>query len=359
MTDRIEQALSEGPYPARNVRQNIADLMAQVAANSAGANELRKLVAAYSLKVVRAYMGHIQDNAEAAVRRVIRNLEDGAFSLTLDSGATIAVAVRIDRDNATAQIDFSGTSPQLTSAFNAPRAVTDAAVLYVMRCLIADQIPLNAGCMKPLEIIVPEGSLLNPEFPAAVVAGNVETSQAITDVLFAALGRLGSSQGTMNNLTFGNAHYQYYETICSGAPAGPGFDGAAAVHTHMTNTRMTDPEVLELRYPVVLDEFRIDRGSGGRGQWNAGDGITRTIRFLEDMECSILSEHRKVAPFGLDGGEEGRLGRNWIERKDGKVDKLGGSGHAEVHPGDRIFIQSPTGGGFGPIVKRNARPQRR
>ncbi|MFL0355986.1 hydantoinase B/oxoprolinase family protein [Erythrobacter sp. GH1-10] len=352
-TQRIEQALGSGPYPARNIPQNIADLMAQVAANSAGGSELRKLVANYGVAVVQAYMGHIQDNAEAAVRRVIGELEDGEFRHTLDSGATIAVAVRIDREKASAVIDFTGTSEQQDNAFNAPRAVANAAVLYVMRCLIADEIPLNAGCMKPLDIVVPEGSLLNPLFPAAVVAGNVETSQAITDALFAALGRLGSSQGTMNNLTFGNARRQYYETICSGAPAGPGFDGVAAVHTHMTNTRMTDPEILEQRYPVVLDEFRIDRGSGGRGQWNAGDGITRKIRFLEDMECSILSEHRIIAPFGLDGGEPGRVGRNWIERSDGSVEELGGCGQAEVAQGDRIVIQSPTGGGVGPVSKRH------
>ncbi|TRD12798.1 5-oxoprolinase [Erythrobacter insulae] len=355
MTDRIEQAFAKGSYPARNIPQNLADLMAQVAANSAGAAELRRLVKAYSLPVVRAYMQHIQDNAESSVRRLLRTLEDGDFRLKLDSGAQISVRVTIDHENASAKIDFTGTSGQLDSAFNAPRAVTQAAVLYVIRCLVADEIPLNAGCMKPLEIIVPEGCLLNPAYPAAVVAGNVETSQAITDALFAALGRLGSGQGTMNNLTFGNERYQYYETICSGAPAGPGFDGAHGVHTHMTNTRMTDPEILEHRYPVVLDEFRIDRGSGGKGQWNAGDGITRTIRFLEAMECSILSERRKIAPFGLLGGEDGRVGRNCVERADGQIEDLGGSGQTNVEPGDRIVIRTPTGGGFGPVSKRGKR----
>ncbi|WFL76413.1 hydantoinase B/oxoprolinase family protein [Altererythrobacter arenosus] len=347
MTERIERALGEGPYPARNIAQNVADLMAQVAANAAGAGELQRLVAEYGNEVVQAYMGHIQATAEQAVRLVIRQLEPGEFSLDLDNGATIRVAIRPDRSAGTATIDFSGTTSQQESAFNAPPAITRAAVLYVFRCLVDDEIPLNAGCMEPLEIIVPEGSLLNPRFPAAVVAGNVETSQAITDALFGALGRLGSSQGTMNNLTFGNARYQYYETICSGAPAGPGFDGAAAVHTHMTNTRMTDPEILEHRYPVVLDEFSIDRGSGGRGRWNAGDGITRRIRFLEPMECSILSEHRVVAPRGTQGGKDGRVGRNTVERSDGTVVDLGGCGQASVDRGDRIVIETPTGGGFG------------
>ena len=347
MSERIEHALTHSDYPARNPAQNIADLMAQVAANAAGASELRKLVTSYGREVVHAYMGHIQDAAEAAVRRVVRELDDGRFRLELDSGAIVEVAITPDREAGTARIDFTGTSPQMPNAFNAPPAITRAAVLYVFRCLVDSEIPLNAGCMKPLEIVVPEGSLLNPKFPAAVVAGNVETSQAITDALFGALGRLGSSQGTMNNLTFGNDRYQYYETICSGAPAGPGFDGAAAVHTHMTNTRMTDPEVLEHRYPVVLDEFRIDRDSGGKGKWNAGDGITRRIRFREAMQCSILSEHRKIAPAGVQGGGDGRLGRNWVERDDGSIEELGGCNQADFEAGDRIVIQPPTGGGFG------------
>ena len=349
MTERIEAVFADAPYPARNIPQNIADLMAQTAANAAGVAELRKLVAAHGLATVHAYMGHIQDNAEHCVKRLIAELEAGSFELALDSGAVIAVAITPDRKNGTARIDFTGTSAQANSAFNAPRAVVQAAVLYVFRCLIADDIPLNAGCMRPLEMIIPEGSLLNPEFPAAVVAGNVETSQAVTDCLFAALGRLGTAQGTMNNLTFGNDRYQYYETICSGAPAGPGFDGAAAVHTHMTNTRMTDPEVLEHRFPVVLDAFQIDRGSGGKGRWNAGDGITRRIRFLEPMECAILSEHRSVAPLGLQGGEDGRVGRNTIARADGSREDLGGCGEAQVEPGDAVEIVTPTGGGFGSV----------
>lgn len=352
MTERIESAFRDTPYPARNIPQNVADLMAQVAANATGASELRKLVRHYGLPMVHAYMGHIQSNAEEAVRRLVRTLKDGEFALELDSGAVIKLAVTADHETGYARIDFTGTSEQADSAFNAPRAVVQAAVLYTFRCLIADEIPLNAGCMRPLELVIPEGSLLNPRFPAAVVAGNVETSQAVTDCLFAALGRLGTAQGTMNNLTFGNARYQYYETICSGAPAGPGFDGVAAVHTHMTNTRLTDPEILEHRFPVVLDEFRIDRGSGGKGAWNAGDGITRRIRFLEGMECAILSEHRTVAPVGLQGGEAGRVGCNTIIRKDGSREDLGGCGQTEVATCDAIEIVTPTGGGFGSASNR-------
>lgn len=352
-TAQIEEALASGPYPARNIGQNIADLMAQVAANAAGAGELRKLACDYGLDVVQAYMSHIQDNAAQAVQRALMSLDDGAFTLKLDSGAQVQVAIAIDKQAGRAHIDFTGTSEQQDSAFNAPSAVTRAAVLYVLRCLVADNIPLNAGCMRPITITVPEGSMLNPRFPAAVVAGNVETSQAVTDALFAAFGRLGTAQGTMNNLTFGNERVQYYETICSGAPAGPdqsgdGFDGVSGVHTHMTNTRMTDPEVLEARFPVVLDEFTIDRGSGGRGRWNAGDGVTRRIRFLEAMECSILSERRHVPAPGLKGGSDGRLGQNMIIRKDGRLDDLGGSGQTAVNPGDAVSIRTPTGGGFGP-----------
>lgn len=355
MTDVINKAMTSGPYPARNVEQNIADLMAQVAANAAGAAELKNLVRNYGLETVHAYMNYIQRSAEEAVRRVISTIEDGAFGIALDSGTVIQVAVTVNKEDRTAKIDFSGTSPQLSNNFNAPSAITHAAVLYVFRCLVDDDIPLNAGCMKPLDIVVPAGTMLNPRFPAAVVAGNVETSQAVTNVLFAALHALGSSQGTMNNLTFGNDRYQYYETICSGAPAGPGFDGAAAVHTHMTNTRLTDPEILEQRYPVMLEQFTVDRNSGGRGRWSAGDGLTRSIRFLEDMECSILSEHRQTAPFGLDGGGAGRVGRNWIVRLDRGVEELGGCAHAHVSKGDVINIQTPTGGGFGACDQSRAK----
>jgi len=276
-----------------------------------------------------------------------RRLHDGQFEYPLDSGEKIKVAIKVNQEKGTAIIDFSGTSNQLPTNFNAPKAITHAAVLYVFRCLVDDDIPLNAGCMKPLTIIIPDGSMINPIFPAAVVAGNVETSQAVTNALFGALEALGSSQGTMNNLTFGNEKYQYYETICSGSPAGFGFDGVAAVHTHMTNTRMTDPEIMEQRYPVLLEEFSIRRGSGGKGKWNAGDGIYRKIKFLEEMNCSILSEHRIVAPFGLQGGSEGQVGKNWIERKDGTVEDLGGCGQTHVYPNDSVNISSPTGGGVG------------
>jgi 5-oxoprolinase (ATP-hydrolysing) len=351
-TERIEKLFSSGDYPARNIAQNMADLMAQTAANKTGVNELLKLVEQHSLKTVYAYMQHIQDSAKTSVQKVLARLQDGEFSYPLESGATIVVKISIDKTKLKACIDFTGTSEQQNNNLNAPKAITQAAVMYVFRCLVNDDVPLNAGCMQALDIIVPEGSLLNPYFPAAVVAGNVETSQAVTNALFAALGVLGSSQGTMNNLTFGNERYQYYETICSGSPAGvmpsgEGFNGVAAVHTHMTNTRMTDPEILEQRYPVILKEFRIDRDSGGKGKYNAGDGITRTITFLEDMQCSILSGHRITPPFGLNGGEAGRIGRNWLTKPNGEQQYLAGCEHTTVNAGDSISIQSPTGGGFG------------
>jgi 5-oxoprolinase (ATP-hydrolysing) len=351
-TVRLEKLFSSGDYPARNIAQNMADLMAQTAANKTGVNELLKLVEQHSLKTVYAYMQHIQDSAKTSVQKVLAKLEDGEFSYPLESGATIVVKISIDKTKLKACIDFTGTSEQQNNNLNAPKAITQAAVMYVFRCLVNDDVPLNAGCMQALDIIVPEGSLLNPYFPAAVVAGNVETSQAVTNALFAALGVLGSSQGTMNNLTFGNERYQYYETICSGSPAGviplgEGFNGVAAVHTHMTNTRMTDPEILEQRYPVILKEFRIDRDSGGKGKYNAGDGITRTITFLEDMQCSILSGHRITPPFGLNGGEAGRIGRNWLTKPNGEHQDLAGCEHTTVNAGDSISIQSPTGGGFG------------
>jgi len=345
--ERITKLLLAPPYPVRNVQQNIADLMAQAAANEAGVNELKNLVVRYGRETVKAYMGHIQDAAEASVRRLIATINEGSFEYRLDEGEVICVAIKPDQQQRSVTIDFTGTSDQLPNNRNAPAAITRAAVLYVLRCLVADEIPLNAGCMKPVTLIVPLGSMLNPIYPAAVVAGNVETSQAVTNAIFAALEALGSSQGTMNNLTFGNERYQYYETICSGSSAGPGFDGVAAVHTHMTNTRMTDPEILEQRYPVVLDEFSIRRGSGGRGQWNAGDGIKRRIRFLETMECSILSGHRVVAPFGILGGEQGEIGVNIIVRTDGQEENIGANAQRSVEPGDAIEIKSPTGGGFG------------
>ncbi len=284
--------LAGGPWPARNPDQNMADLRAQIAANERGVQELRKMVEHFGLDVVTAYMGHVQDNAEEQVRRVLDVLKDGRYAYEMDGGAVIKVAISIDPRARAATIDFTGTSEQLDSNFNAPTAVCKAAVLYVFRSLVDDDIPLNAGCLKPLDIIIPDGCMLNPRFPAAVVAGNVETSQCITDALYGALGTMAASQGTMNNFTFGNDHYQYYETICGGSGAGPGFPGASAVHTHMTNSRLTDPEVLEWRFPVLVRAFAIRRGSGGRGRWTGGDGVVRRIEFREPMTAAILSGHR-------------------------------------------------------------------
>ncbi|MFN6953850.1 MAG: hydantoinase B/oxoprolinase family protein [Acetobacteraceae bacterium] len=345
--EAIRALLTSGPYPVRNVVQNINDLKAQVAANAKGEAELRRMVAEFGLPVVEAYMRHVQDNAAEAVRRVVDRLHDSTFSYPMDQGSEIRVAIRVDRAKREVTVDFTGTSPQQPSNFNAPLPVTRAAVLYVFRVMVEDNIPMNAGCLRPINLIVPEGSMLSPRFPAAVVAGNVEVSQAVTNCLFGALGALAAAQGTMNNVNFGNDRHQYYETICSGAPAGPGFDGAPAVHTHMTNSRLTDPEVLELRYPVVLEDFRIRPGSGGRGRWNAGDGTRRTIRFLEAMDLSILSGHRKVRPFGLFGGEPGALGENWVRRADGRMERLDGCAHTQVNPGDAVIIVTPTGGGYG------------
>jgi len=348
----VRALLTQAPYPARAPEQNIADLKAQIAANEKGVQELGRMVGEFGLEVVQAYMSHVQANAEECVRRVIDVLEDCEFEVEMDGGMRVRAAIGVDREARSATVDFTGTSSQQANNFNAPEPVTRAAVLYVFRVMVADRIPMNAGCLKPIRIVLPEGSMLSPRYPAAVVAGNVETSQVVTNCLFAALGALGSSQGTMNNLTFGNARHQYYETICSGAPAGPGFDGAAAVHTHMTNTRLTDPEVLELRYPVVLEEFAIRPGSGGRGEWCAGDGIARRIRFLETMDCAILSGYREVAPFGLMGGDAGERGENWVWRADGKRERLKGCDQTLMRPGDAIVIKTPTGGGYGPAAKR-------
>ena len=309
--------------------------------------ELRKMVAHFTLPVVQAYMQHVQDNAAESVRRVIDRLHDCEFSYEMDQGTVIKVKITVDKKKREATVDFTGTSPQQPTNFNAPEPVTRAAVLYVFRVMVDDDIPMNAGCLRPINIIIPTHSMLSPEYPAAVVAGNVETSQAVTNCLFGALGALAAAQGTMNNLNFGNARYQYYETICSGSPAGPGFDGTDAVHTHMTNTRLTDPEVLEFRYPVVLEDFHIRKDSGGRGQWNAGDGIRRTIRFLEKMDCTILSGHRRVRPFGLAGGEAGQIGENWVRRKDGRMERLQGCDATVIDAGEAIIIQTPTAGGYG------------
>jgi 5-oxoprolinase (ATP-hydrolysing) len=339
--------LGSGRYPARNVEQNLADLRAMIAANEKGVQELRRMVEHFGLDVVHAYMQHVQDNAEEAVRRVIDVLKPGEFRYEMDGGAVIRVKIDIDHAARSATIDFSGTSAQLPNNFNAPAAVCMAAVLYVFRTLVDDDIPLNAGCLKPLNVLIPEGSMLRPRYPAAVVAGNVETSQCITDTLYGALGVMGASQGTMNNFTFGNADHQYYETICGGSGAGDGFDGTDAVHTHMTNTRLTDPEVLEWRFPVLLESFAIREGSGGRGKWRGGNGIVRRVRFLEAMTAAILSGHRRIPPYGMAGGEPGRVGRNWVERADGSTLQLGGADRAELVPGEVFVIETPGGGGYG------------
>jgi len=340
-------ALLGAKYPARNPVQNVNDIKAQIAANEKGVGELRKMVDQFTLPVVRAYMQHVQDNAAESVRRVIDRLHDSEFSYEMDQGTVIKVKIAVDKKKREATVDFTGTSPQQPTNFNAPEPVTRAAVLYVFRVMVDDDIPMNAGCLRPINIVVPKHSMLSPEYPAAVVAGNVETSQAVTNCLFGALGALAAAQGTMNNLNFGNVRYQYYETICSGSPAGPGFDGTDAVHTHMTNTRLTDPEVLEFRYPVVLEDFHIRKNSGGRGKWHAGDGIRRTIRFLEKMDCTILSGHRRVRPFGLQGGEAGEVGENWARRKDGRMERLQGCDETAIDAGEAVIIQSPTAGGYG------------
>ncbi len=349
--------LSSGKHPSRNPQQNLADLKAQIAANEKGVQELRKMVAQFGLAVVRAYMRHVQDNAEESVRRVIGALKDGQFTLPLDNGARICVAIRVDAKERSAEIDFSGTSPQLANNFNAPTAVCMAAVLYVFRTLVNDDIPLNAGCLKPLRVIIPEGSMLNPQPPASVVAGNVETSTCITNALYGALGVMAAGQCTMNNFTFGNERHQYYETISGGSGAGAwldadgrvvgGFDGTSVVQTHMTNSRLTDPEVLEFRFPVRLDSYAIRTGSGGAGRWHGGDGGVRRVRFLETMTASILSNGRVVPSFGMAGGQPGALGINRVERADGSVEALAHIGSTTMAPGDVFVIETPGGGGYG------------
>jgi len=348
----LRALLGSGKYPARNPDQNVADLRAQIAANEKGVHELRRMVAQFGLDVVAAYMRHVQDNAEEQVRRVLDVLKDGKFVYEMDDGAKISVAVTVDHARRTAIVDFTGTSAQLTNNYNAPSAVCKAAVLYVFRTLVADDIPMNAGCLKPLEIRIPDGSMLKPRYPAAVVAGNVETSQCITDALYGALGAMAAAQGTMNNLTFGNKRYQYYETICGGSGAGPDFDGCDAVHTHMTNSRLTDPEVLEFRFPILLESFAIRRGSGGKGAHRGGDGAVRRLRFLEDMTASILSGHRRIPPYGMAGGGEGKVGRNSVERTDGSIDELGNTAETAMKPGDVFVIETPGGGGYGRVADR-------
>jgi 5-oxoprolinase (ATP-hydrolysing) len=341
------ELLASGRYPARNPDQNLADLKAQIAACAKGIAELKRMVGQFGREVVDAYMGHVQDNAEEQVRRVIDVLKDGQFAYELDNGAVVRVRISVDRENRRAVVDFTGTSPQLTSNFNAPSAITRAAVLYVFRTLVDDDIPLNDGCLKPIELIVPEGSMLNPRYPAAVVAGNVETSQVVVDTLYGALGVLAASYGTMSNFTFGDDRLQYYETICGGSGAGPGFNGTSAVQCHMTNSRLTDPEVLELRFPVLLEDFSIRQESGGAGKWHGGDGVVRRVRFLKPMTVSILSNRRRVPPFGLEGGEAAACGVNRVERADGTVETLGGTATVELKAGDAFVIETPGGGGFG------------
>ncbi|MFO1413010.1 MAG: hydantoinase B/oxoprolinase family protein [Burkholderiales bacterium] len=347
LEDEMRAILAGGRYPSRNVAQNLADLRAQVAACAKGASELARMVDHFGLPVVRAYMQHVQDNAEEAVRRVLDVLSDGHFEYEMDSGARIAVTIRIDRARRQASVDFTGTSAQQPTNFNAPSAVCKAAVLYVFRTLVDDEIPMNAGCLKPIDIVIPEGSMLNPRYPAAVVAGNVETSQAITDTLYGALRVLAASQGTMNNFTFGNDTYQYYETIAGGSGAGPDFDGASAVQTHMTNSRLTDPEVLEWRFPVRLDSFAIRRGSGGAGRHRGGDGTVRRVRFLQPMTAVVLANRRRVAPFGVAGGAAGACGRNWVERGDGAREDFGATCKVDMRADDVFVIETPGGGGFG------------
>jgi 5-oxoprolinase (ATP-hydrolysing) len=340
--------LRSAAYPSRNPGVNMADLRAQIAANEKGVAELGRMAGHFGLDVVQAYMRHVQDNAEEAVRRVIGALHDGECAYELDNGAVIRVAVRVDRPARSARIDFTGTSPQLADNFNAPSSVAMAAVLYVLRTLVADDIPLNSGCLKPVTVIIPPGCMLAPQYPAAVAAGNVETSQAVTGALYAALRVQAEGSGTMNNITFGNERHQYYETVSSGSGAGDGFAGADVVQTHMTNSRLTDPEVLEWRYPVRLERYVIRRGSGGAGRWRGGDGGRREIRFGEPMTVTTLTGHRRVPPYGMAGGSPGALGRHWIERADGTVVAMAGCDSVAVGTGDLFVLETPGGGGYGP-----------
>jgi N-methylhydantoinase B len=346
-TEKLRDRLMDSPYPARNIDGNIADLRAQIAANERGGRELLKMVAKYGLATVSTYMKFVRSNAAESVKEAIDILVDGEFSQPMDNGAVIKVAIVIDRQQRRAKIDFTGTSAQLNNNFNAPRSITQAAVLYVFRTLVTDRIPLNAGCLEPLDLIIPAGSMLDPLYPAAVVAGNVETSQAIVNCLYGALGIMAAAQGTMNNFTFGNDLYQYYETICGGSGAGDGFDGTAAVQTHMTNSRLTDPEILETRYPVMVESFAIRPHSGGKGRYTGGDGTIRKIKFLAPMSASILANQRIIAPFGLDGGEAGKVGGNSVRRANGSIEVLDSTATIEMQAGDTFIIETPGGGGYG------------
>lgn len=339
--------LTSAPYPSRSPDTNLADLRAQIAANEKGIAELRRMTDQFGADVVQAYMGHVQDNAEESVRRIVARLHDGGFRYETDAGAVIQVALTVDRDARSAVLDFTGTSSQQPGNTNAPRSVVMAAVLYVFRTLVGEDIPLNSGCLKPLDVRIPPGSMLDPTYPAATVAGNVETSQAVTGALYGALGGQAEGAGTMNNLTFGNDRVQYYETVASGSGAGDGFDGTDAVQTHMTNSRLTDPEILEWRLPVLLESFAIREGSGGAGRWHGGGGVERRIRFLEPVTVALLSGHRRVPPYGAEGGEPGALGEQYIERVRGAVDRLEGCDTAELDAGDVLVVRTPGGGGTG------------
>jgi len=343
----LRELLGSGKYPCRNIDQNLADLSAQIAANETGVVELRKMVRHYGIEVVSAYMKHVQDNAEESVRRVIEVLQDGEFEYPMDEGSVIKVKISVDRGRRVATIDFSGTSRQNPTNYNAPAAVCKAAILYVFRTLVNDDIPLNEGCLKPIELILPQRSMITPEYPAAVMAGNIEVSQAITNALCGALGVMAASQGTMNNIFYGNERYQNYDTVCGGTGAGPDHPGTSAVHSHMTNTRMTDPEVLESRFPVRLEEFSIRQGSGGAGRHRGGNGVVRKLRFLEPMTATVLSSHRVVPPFGLAGAEPGRCGNNYVVRADGDAVQLKGNDEIKMNTGDLFVMETPGGGGFG------------
>ena len=343
----IRTLLSDNPYPARNPDQNIADLRAQIAANNKGVSEMWRMIEHFGTNTVLAYMQHVQDNAEAAVRKVIEQLNEGEFSYPIDDLATVRVNITINKERNGAKVDFTGTSAQLNNNFNAPSAVCKAAVLYVFRTLVKDDIPMNQGCLKPIELIIPEGSMLNPAYPAAVVAGNVETSQWIVNALYGALGVCAAAQGTMNNFTFGDDTYQYYETIAGGMGAGPDFDGASAVQTHMTNSRLTDPEVLEWRYPVVVEDFSIRAASGGVGKHHGGNGVVRKIKFMEPMSAAILSSHRKTPPFGICGGQPGQVGLSYVQHANGQVTRLRGTDQVDMSAGDTFVIETPGGGGYG------------
>ncbi len=344
--------LATGPHPARDIDRNLADLKAQIAACLRGGKELGRLVEHYGREGVAAYMRHVQDNAAEHIRRVIDTLEPGQFEAPMDNGAVIRLTVKPDKSARRVTLNFTGTSPQSEANFNAPLGITHAAVLYVFRTLVDDAIPLNEGCLAPIDIIVPDGCLLNPRPGAAVVAGNVETSMVVVDALYGALGRLAASQGTMNNFTFGDERYQYYETICGGSGAGPNFDGASAVQTHMTNSRLTDPEILESRYPILIECFDIRRSSGGPGKHKGGDGALRTIRFLQPMTAAILSNRRATVPFGLAGGGSGAPGRNAVRRANGEIENLPATARADMHAGDAFIIETPGGGGYGEPVKK-------